>query len=414
MQTEGAVGSAHVGWQDADQELRRIAAIRSGLDVEEARWLRVAAQTGVHRHYGFATILVYMERILGYGARAARERLRVAEALVVLPETDDALADGRIPYSAARELTRKVNRETEGAWLRTTAGCSLRDIEAMRSGVRIGDIPDDERHPEFVEHRLSFEVPAATFALFRDARRALETEMGHALDEADVLAAMCRAVLGGPGDEGRASYQIALTTCQGCGRTWQDGAGQPVEVPEVVLEQALCDAQVIGRVDAEQPERAKQEIPPAVRRQVVRRDHGRCVVPGCRSARFLDAHHLRFRSEGGPHEPANLAILCGGHHRALHEGRLAIEGTAPELRFFRADGRPYTTTAPLTPDGAAPAPDGAAISRDEVQSALRTLGFRSTEARAAVEHAVTHVGRDAPLELLLREALKVAASRARN
>src|SRR5688572_8099843 len=377
MQTEGAVGSAHVGWQDADQELRRIAAIRTGLDVEEARWLRVAARTAVHRHYGFATILEYMERILGYGPRAARERLRVAEALEVLPETDEALASGRISYSAARELTRKVNRETEGAWLRMTAGCSLRDIEAMLSGVRIGDMPGDERHPELVEHRLSFEVPAATFALFREARRALETEMGHALDEADVLAAMCRAVLGGPSDEGRASYQIALTTCQGCGRTWQDGAGQPVEVPEVVLEQALCDAQVIGRVDVEQPERAKQEIPPAVRRQVVRRDAPSPIPLGRR------------------------------HARAVDDGRLAIEGSAPELRFFRADGRPYATTAPLTPDGPA-------TSREEVQSALRRLGFRSTEARAAVEHAVTHVGRDAPIELLLREAVKAAANRARH
>ena len=40
----------------------------------------------------------------------------------------------------------------------------------------------------------------------------------------------------------------------------------------------------------------------------------------------------------------------------------------------------------------------------------RTPGFSN---KAAVEHAVTHVGQDAPLELLLREALKAAASRAR-
>src|SRR5690606_24792587 len=72
--------------------------------------------------------------------------------------------------------------------------------------------------------------------------------------------------------------------------------------------------------------RATQTIPPAVRRHVLHRDHGRCVVPGCAHGSYLDVHHLRARAEGGTHEPDNLVTLCAGHHAALHAGRLSIEG----------------------------------------------------------------------------------------
>ncbi|HYJ09274.1 MAG TPA: HNH endonuclease, partial [Polyangiaceae bacterium] len=73
--------------------------------------------------------------------------------------------------------------------------------------------------------------------------------------------------------------------------------------------------------------RAAQDVPPAVRRLVMRRDHGRCVVPGCKHATWVDVHHLQARAEGGAHGPENLITLCGAHHRALHKGRLRVEGT---------------------------------------------------------------------------------------
>jgi hypothetical protein len=224
---------------------------------------------------------------------------------------------------------------------------------------------------------------------------------------------MCRAVLGGPGDEGRASHQIALTTCDECGRVWQDGAGQPIEVPPVVLERAQCDAQIIGRLDAEHPERAQQKIPPAVRRQVFRRDHGRCVVPGCRSARYLDLHHVHFRSDGGSDDPSNLLTLCGVHHDALHDGRLTIEGSPGEWRFLRADGRPYGAITPLA--GAAPShrgPETQAALRKDAHAAMRGLGFREAETRAALDHAWSVVGPHGSLETYLRAALAATRRRA--
>ena len=55
---------------------------------------------------GFGTFAEYVERLLGYRPRWTSERLRVAEALELLPELDQALRDGAVSWSAVRELTR--------------------------------------------------------------------------------------------------------------------------------------------------------------------------------------------------------------------------------------------------------------------------------------------------------------------
>ena len=107
---------------------------------------------------------------------------------------------------------------------------------------------------------------------------------------------------------------------------------------------ALADADAEARAHVGAA-RAKQNVPPAVRRAVLRRDQQRCRVPGCRNATFLDLHHINLRSEGGGHHPDNLLSVCGAHHRALHRGELLIEGdSAAKARFRHADGTPYGET----------------------------------------------------------------------
>jgi hypothetical protein len=97
-----------------------------------------------------------------------------------------------------------------------------------------------------------------------------------------------------------------------------------------------------AHVDAPRPPRAKQTIPPARRRTTLRRDQHRCRVPGCCNATFLDVHHVTARADGGGNDIANLIVLCGAHHRAVHRGELVIEGTAADdVRFRHADGSRY-------------------------------------------------------------------------
>jgi hypothetical protein len=186
-----------------------------------------------------------------------------------------------------------------------------------------------------------------------------------------------------------------VATCDRCQGGWQDGAGQAIEVSEAVIDQARCDATSIGRVDGAAPAPVTASIPRRVRNQMMRRDHHRCVVPGCRSSRHLEVHHLDPRAQGGGNDPANLVVLCGGHHTALHRGRLVITGRPGALGFAHADGRPWGAPPP------APGPPFL----DELRQGLRRLGLTPAEARAAVEAAHAHVGAGDPPEAWVRAAL---------
>lgn len=391
-------------WKKVHARLIEVAELRASLDYEEATLLITAKQLGVHTQLGLASLEEYVERFLGHEPRAAFDRVRVAEALGDLPLTASALRDGQIAWTAVRELTRILVADTEAEWLALARGRTVRDVERLVSGHLPGDLPSDVPSADARRHVLRLEVSGATLALFREAQAKLVRDSGGSLSDDDVMQLMARAVLGGPKDEGRSSYQIAVITCDQCGRGWQDGRGERIPVDPVVVEQASCDAQRVGRLDAPAPEPAKQDIPPAVRRQVLLRDHGRCVVPGCRNATWVDLHHLDPRADGGPPVPDNLITGCSVHHKALHEGRLLCEGRpSTGLRFKHADGTPY---------GEPPSAKRAELATDAFL-AFKGLGFKEKEARRAVAQVLAHVGADAKIEEVIRQGLAVLCGHAR-
>jgi hypothetical protein len=455
-------------WTRVHERLLSLGKARAAHEREVCRWLLAAQRLGVHARAGYASLAELAERTLGLNGRQTEERLRVARALGDLQLLDGALAAGELPWSAVRELTRVATRETEGAWLDWAKGRRVRQIEAAVAARKQGDGPRDRSDPSRITHRLVFEVRGETIALFRDMQSAVRADLGGKVDDDALLYEIARRVLGGPGDEGRASYQVSVSRCDECGRSRIDAAGTSHPVDEVVAEMALCDGQHLepgadarisastmpvrdanplagpreesphGGAGEESPHmgarqknphmgarqenphmgpreenphmgprdesphvgarrrRATQTIPPATRRAVIRRDHKRCVVPGCSNHRFLDVHHLDLRSEGGGHEPARLAVLCGAHHRAVHAGLLCIDGTATTGFVFRhGDGTPYGGNV-------------GAVRLDLVRQALgalETMGFKPTQARALVDAAL-RAGTHSDAAALLRAALR--------
>src|SRR6188472_4201117 len=87
------------------RRLKKIVKARGALDLAEAAALREAQRLMIWRRYGYASLLEYMEMEMGYSPRAGIERLRVANALVDLPKIADAMEQGALSFSAARELT---------------------------------------------------------------------------------------------------------------------------------------------------------------------------------------------------------------------------------------------------------------------------------------------------------------------
>jgi hypothetical protein len=412
-------------WQKAHQELRRLARARAGLDFEEGRWLLLAWRSVLHARLGYGSFREYVERLFGYGARLVQDKLRVAEALEGLPVLAEALRSGRACWSVLRELTRVATPETEDEWLAAAEGRTVREVERLVSGLAPGSQPSDARDPALARYVLRFEVTGEVLASFREALSKLRRDAGEVLDDDAALLLMARAVLQGPSDEGRSTYQVALTVCESCQRAVQQGAGELVEVGPELVEMAACDGQHLGRLDestglaagthdaqrahggAELADasattaRAVQTIPPAIRRLVLRRDGGRCVVPSCRHATWLDTHHLETRAEGGGHDPNNLVTLCAAHHRALHRGELVIErAVTTGLTFRHADGSAYGgVVSPSAVDAAAKA-----------FRALRRLGFGEGEARRALTQAA-HMGGGDSVETWVRRCLGLLTER---
>jgi HNH endonuclease len=541
---DGSGANDTSAWQRAHQALSRLARRRAALDAEEGRCLLAALRAAAHVHLGFASFAEYAGRLLGYSARSTREKVRVAEALEGLPALTRALEQGHVSWSAVRELTRVVTDETEAEWLEFARGKTVRQLEEVVASAQPGDAPSSPRVPRVRRHVLRFEVAPETLAAFREASTRLRRSSDAAFDDDALLLAMARAVLGGPVEAGRSSYQVALSICPQCGRGAQRAGGELVPVGPEIVDMANCDAQHIGtvippandnpsvssadeelaaategagtdgptcahpahhahaahhehyelhdeveddttitapaaesarrcgssrtahvgvglgieqtevdahaqasvrrnptdppcsapidahvgagaeqtaeqtevnanaeRVDSPMGARAKQTIPPALRRAVLHRDQHRCRVPGCRNSTFLDIHHVQPRSKGGRNVAANLLTLCGAHHRAVHRGDLIVDLAADGFRFGHADGRAYGHLEPPT----------AIDIYAKVASALRHLGFRAADVRAVLASlrakaaGVVATDETSPrvptAEQLLREALFQLGSR---
>jgi hypothetical protein len=206
-------------WAFVHERLVSLGKERAAHERDLCRWLLAAERLAVHRRAGYASVREYAERIVGLNARQTEERLRVARALAGLPLLDAALAAGELRWSAVRELTRVATAQTERAWVDWAKSRRVQQIEKAVATRRPGDSPDDRSDPSLSKHRLVFEVRAETMALFRDLQAAVRADLGGDVDHDALLNEIARRALGGPSDEGRGSYQVAVTRCDECGRT---------------------------------------------------------------------------------------------------------------------------------------------------------------------------------------------------
>jgi hypothetical protein len=92
--------------------------------------------------------------------------------------------------------------------------------------------------------------------------------------------------------------------------------------------------------------RRSRLIPAWLRRQLWFRDGG-CRFPGCPERHFAHAHHRQHWADLGPSDLENLILLCGYHHRFVHEHGWKIE-VDPDGRaiFIRPDGTVYPPERP--------------------------------------------------------------------
>ncbi|HEY8719208.1 HNH endonuclease signature motif containing protein [Pengzhenrongella sp.] len=111
-----------------------------------------------------------------------------------------------------------------------------------------------------------------------------------------------------------------------------------------------CDARIVIAIDGPTGEtldlgRASRFPNAALTRALWHRD-GTCQYPGCNRRRFLVAHHITHWANGGPTTFINLVLLCGTHHRALHEGSYQLTRTPTGELLFTSPRGATITPAP--------------------------------------------------------------------
>jgi uncharacterized protein DUF222 len=103
-------------------------------------------------------------------------------------------------------------------------------------------------------------------------------------------------------------------------------------IPMETAQRHACDPTVtwlLGprELESETASDAHRQIPAATRRALVARDRD-CVFNGChRPPIWCDGHHLVWWTRGGKTVLPNLALVCGRHHRMLHEEGWTLERT---------------------------------------------------------------------------------------
>ncbi len=351
---------------------------------------------------GFLSCAHWMHWRTGIDLGAAREKVRVAKALLALPRISMAMRHGQISYAKVRALTRVATAENERSLLDLALAGNCAHVERFVRAWRRVDRVQEARGTEVrhlrrelstwvdddgmivIRGRLTPEVgavvqralEAAADRLFRDAAAAstgntMAEELTPAQRRADALALLAESAMAANFDGGTAGdrYQVVLHVnaddaadtrseppSPGASSAALDGA---VEVDDGALyvstetsQRLSCDASLVHmRHDADgaviDVGRKTRTIPPSIRRALAARDTG-CRFPGCTSRR-CDAHHVEHWANGGATRLDNLVLLCRRHHRAVHEGGFAvIRKHNGVLTFLRPDGAPLQV-APASP-----------------------------------------------------------------
>ena len=383
-QIESAVG-ALPGWlaQRAGSELG-VAVIQGRalidrLEAVNAEATRRFEKSGAYKADGALGIVPWLREKTGLSGGSAAEHVEVARQLEQLPQTEEALARGEIGYQHAVAMAFSAKHIGPAA-VRKAEASLLRAAETMDAGQFTGVVKDFEHRADSdaaltesnrayqrrwlqigepinglarIEGQLVAEAAASlrtAMEPFMKPRKGDERSAGQRAH--DALAELARRAGRGHAngaDSGNGAGprpQLIVTTSVD---TLAGIAGAPAgqlqwggTIPAETVRRMGCDAAItritgIGELEHEITH-ASRTTPPSMRRAMVARD-GHCIFPGCdRPPPWCDAHHLKFWADSGPTKLENLGLVCGEHHRKVHEEGWTLE---------RKDGRWVAKPPPL-------------------------------------------------------------------
>jgi hypothetical protein len=341
------------------------------------RWLELIAEFDRRDGYetwGFHSCGAWVAWRCSIDPRSAREHVRVARALDDLPLVRERFRRGELSYSKVRAITRVANERIEEELVEMARLATAAQLERLVSGYRYAascQSASDAHRDRF----LSFEwedgslcirarLTAEDGALFLKALAAgedgsaqggsAEPEPSMRVKRADALMELAEGYLGdakGTRPAGERHQVVVHADAEALSGKVEAAGCRLEDGPAIAAETArrlACDASLISILHGKQGKldigRKTRAVPPAMRRALQVRDEGRCQFPGCENHRWVDAHHIRHWARGGETKLDNLVLLCGHHHRLVHEGGFKVLRRGDgRMMFWRPDGRPLPT-----------------------------------------------------------------------
>src|SRR5438477_9381342 len=127
-----------IDYAELDRLGDEIAELSAHLDAATARLLTLIREFDARGGWnsGFRSCAEWLAWRVGMSPGAAREHVRVANALSRLPRLTEAFARGQLSYSKVRALTRIATPETEVRLLAVGRGGSAVHVERIVQGWR--------------------------------------------------------------------------------------------------------------------------------------------------------------------------------------------------------------------------------------------------------------------------------------
>jgi len=341
-----------------DEYVRQLSQALARHELELSQRLLAFHRADGWRRLGYATEAQYARERLGLSRSSLLARRALALRLEALPVIAQALGTSQVGVEAALQLVRIATPRTQQAWLERAARRTVKhlreEVAAALSAVRLSgevDCPPPaelelEAYAELERAVLSGAVCASSAPSSRGAGRPVPA--GSAPHRCwQILLASLDGFLSGGGVQmsaarsraravasaGRVELRLRVPRClylwwrglEAQARRWLPAGISWLRFLCLSLWGAWRHLLGVSGVYG----------------GIYLRDGYRCRSPVC-SRQDVTPHHLRFRSQGGGDEAANVAAVCSWCHLfGIHGGCLRAQGTADHIRWeLGPTGRP--------------------------------------------------------------------------
>ena len=302
----------------------------------------------------------------------ARQLVDVSRRLVGLPELSARFADGTFNIDQVESISKVATPETESEAIAEALGMNNAQLDRAARRANPPSEGDErslhDRRALYLQWNLdeselkgALRLPGPEGRTFQQAVEAAAESIPEN-PETGTLAPHPQRLADG-------LVQLAATTSSEASiaptpvtvfadldalTTDSDGVAElegGVLIPNETARMLCCDPVVETVISKENVivgvGRRSRAIPAWLRRLVVYRDEGRCQFPGCRNTCWLQIHHIVHWSLGGKTDLDNLILLCGFHHRFIHQKGWHITGNPNDrVTFRKPDWTPYPRARP--------------------------------------------------------------------